>query len=269
MTGGSADRFRPLHELSTPERRLVGDVVGGHPVFRLYWMAGLEAAASGDRSRSVLLGRAGAGAALAIEFDDVTVRTVIGRLDDDELAAVCSLHRRAELHVAPALRSVVLAHCDGRVLADQNIRYYARPVGSEPASDPRCRRLAGGDHAMAAGFFRAHHPATIFSRWMLDDTLIGLFEHGELVACGGVIGRHAGLATVNLGNFVTVPARRGEGLARIVMGALLSALAADGIRLATLGATAENRAACRSYEAMGFTMIEERAELVVGPGQGA
>ncbi|HEY9567336.1 MAG TPA: GNAT family N-acetyltransferase, partial [Thalassobaculum sp.] len=75
-----------------------------------------------------------------------------------------------------------------------------------------------------------------------------------------------GLATVNLGNFLTVPARRGEGLARTVMGTLLATLAGEGIRLATLGATAENRAACRSYEAVGFELLEERAELVVGAG---
>lgn len=265
MSPGAADSFRPLHELSEGERGRVGRVIGWHPIFRLYWEAGLEAAAAGDRSRSILLGGSGGGVALAIDFDDVTVRTVVGQLDDDELAAVCRVGRRAELHVEPALRQAVAALCRGHVLADQNIRYYARPVGSEPPADPRCRRLAADDYAMAAAFFRAHHPSTIFSRWMLDDTLIGLFEGGELIACGGVIGRHGGLATVNLGNFVTVPARRGEGLARVVMRALLASVGADGIRLATLGATAENRAACRSYEAMGFGVIDERAELVVGP----
>lgn len=263
---GSADRFRPLHALTGPERTRVRDLLGGHPVFRLYFESGLEAAAAGDRSRTILFGRAGAGVVLAIEFDGVTVRTVVGRLEPDELAAACAVGRRAELHVAPALRPAVAALCDGRLLADQTIRYYARPVGAEPAPDPRTRRLVADDYRGAAALFRAHHPATIFSRWMLDETLIGLFEDGALLACGGVVCRHDGLGTVNLGNFLTVPERRGQGLARVVMGAVLSTLAADGIRLATLGATAENRAACRSYEAMGFTLLDERAELVVGPG---
>lgn len=263
---GSADRFRPLQALAGDECRRVRDLVGRHAVFSLYLESGLEAVAGGDRSRSFLLGRAGAGVALAIEFDDVSVRTVIGHLDDDELAAACAVGRRAELHVAPDMRGAVTALCEGRVLADQTIRYFGRPVGPGGVADPRCRRLAAGDYPTATSLFRAHHPATIFSRWMLDETLIGLFEAGELVACGGVVVRHRGLAAANLGNFLTVPARRGEGLARVVMATLLASLAADGITLATLGATAENRAACRSYEAMGFTLIEERAELVVGPG---
>lgn len=264
MTQGSADRFRPLQALSPAERELVRAVLGDHPVFRLYFESGLDAAAGGDLSRTVLLGRTGAGAVLAIDFDDVTVRTVIGQLDQDELAAACAVGRRAELHVEPALRAAVAALCSGRIAADQTIRYYVRAVGAEPPPDPRCRRLGPDDYAMLAALFRQHHPSTIFSRWMLDDSLVGLFEGDEMRACGGVIARHAGLGTVNLGNFLTLPAHRGEGLARVVMASLLSALSSDGIRLATLGATAENRPACRSYEAMGFRLLDERAELVVG-----
>lgn len=266
MAQATADGFRPLADLKSRDIAILGAIVGRHPVFRLYLDSGLEAAAGGDRSRAALIGRSGAGAVLAIDFDDVTVRTVVGRLDDDELAAACAVDRRAELHVEPALREGVAALCGDRILADQTIRYYSRPIGADMAADRRCRRLGPADYAMLAAFFRAHHPATIFSRWMLEETLIGLFEDGALLACGGVVARHAGLATVNLGNFVTLPARRGEGLARVVMTTLLAMLGAEGIRLATLGATAENRSACRSYEAMGFALLEERAELVVGAG---
>jgi len=266
MAQATADAFRPLADLASGDIVVLRAIVDRHPVFRLYLESGLEAAAGGDRSRAALIGRSRAGAVLAIDFDDVTVRTVVGRLDDDELAAACAVDRRAELHVEPALRGRVAALCGGRVLADQTIRYYSRPVGADMVADPRCRHLGPADYAMLAGFFRAHHPATIFSRWMLEETLVGLFEDGALLACGGVVARHAGLATVNLGNFVTVPVRRGEGLAREVMATLLATLAAGGVRRATLGATAENRAACRSYEAMGFALLEERAELVVGPG---
>lgn len=266
MTIGSADRFRALAGLSDDERRQVRAVLGGHPLFRLYFESGLAAADAGDRSRSALLGRSGAGAVLAIEFDGLTVRTVVGELDADELAAACRATRQTELHVAAGHLQAVSAHCRGRLRSRQTLRYYHRPVGVEPAPDPRCRRLTAGDYDAVAAVFAAHYPTTVFSRWMLNDTQIGLFEAGELAACGGVLTRHAGLSTVNLGNFLTLPARRGEGLARAVMGAALAALAADGIRLATLGTTAENRAAWRSYEAMGFTLLEERVELLVGPG---
>jgi ribosomal protein S18 acetylase RimI-like enzyme len=263
---GSADGFRRYRTLEEAERERLRAIVGAQPVFRLYLESAIEAAAAGDLSRSVLIGRAGEGAALAIEFDEVTVRTVAGTLDDDELTLACAVGRRAELHVPPALRAAVIARCGTGVLADQSIRYYRRPVDAGAAPDPRCRRLDAGDYAAAAELLRTHHPATVFSRWMLDDTLIGLFEDGELVACGGVIARHRGLSTVILGNFVTASERRGQGLARAVMRSLLASLHADGIGLVTLCATAENRSACRSYEAMGFVQFDECAELVVGPG---
>lgn len=266
MVANSPDGFRQLADLSERERQAVRRLVAGNPVFRLYLEAGLAAVSGGDRSRTVLIGRGGAGVVLGIDFDDVTVRTIVGSLDAHELVLACSVGRRAELHVAESLREPIVALCGQRVVADQSIRYYLRPVAEQPTPDPRCRRLGEADYEAIVAFYRTHHPATIFSRWMLDDLLVGLFDNGRLVACGGVIARHAGLSIANLGNFVTVPERRGQGLARIVMGAVRSALAADGIRLATLGATAENRAACRSYEAMGFELVEERAELVIGPG---
>lgn len=262
----AAAGFRPLADMSQGDRRDVRRLLDGHPVFRLYLEAGLDAARGGDRSRSILVGRNGAGVVLGIAFDDVTVRTVIGTVEADELAMACTVDRRAELHVAEPLRSRLAALCSGRIVADQSIRYYVRSIQLEPAPDRRCRTLGAADYEAVAALYRAHHPSTIFSRWMLGDLLIGLFDGNRLVACGGVIVRHAGLSIANLGNFLTVPDRRGQGLARIVMAALLSKLDADGIQMATLGATAENRAACRSYEATGFRLLEQRAELVVAPG---
>lgn len=265
LSGGSPDGFRHYVSLDDGERERLRAIVGPHPVFRLYLESAIEAALDGDRSRSALIGRAGAGAVLAIEFDEVTARTIVGDLDADELALACRVKRRTELHVPLALRKAVTAHCGAGLLADQSLRYYRRPVDAGPPPDPRCRRLADGDYAAAAALLRVNHPATVFSRWMLDDTMIGLFEDGALVACGGVMLRHPGLSTVVLGNFVTAAERRGRGLARAVMRSLLSSLHADGIQLATLCATSENRSAWRGYEAVGFTLFDECAELVAGP----
>lgn len=262
--GAGVGGFTGLADLSEAERGRIRARLAGHPLFRLYFEAGIDAAAKGDRSRSALIG-GDDGVVLSIDFDAMTVRTTIGSLTPAELGAVCAVARRAELHVEPGHREAVLACCAGRILSDQTLRYYHRPVGAEAKPDRRCRRLTQTDYPMVAALFAEHYPTTIFSRWMLDDTLIGLFEGGDLVACGGVVARHARLATVNLGNFLTVPDRRGRGLARVVMSAVLAALAADGIHLATLGTTLENRAAWRGYEAAGFTVLEERSEFIVAP----
>lgn len=263
MRRGSADGFRPLWTLSGAERGVVRLVLSSHPLFRLYFESGLE---SGDGNPSVLVGGAGAGVVLAIEFDGLTVRTIVGDLAAGELAAACRSSRRVELHVASGHLDVMLATCGSRLISRQTARYYRREVGVELRPDPRCRQLTAADYDMVAAFFAAHYPATIFSRWMLDDMLVGLFEADRLLACGGVASRHAGLSTVNLGNFLTLPSRRGEGLARAIMGAVLASLADDGIRLATLATTAENQTAWRAYEAMGFTLLEERFELLVESG---
>ena len=96
----STDGFRQLADLSEGERHAVRRLFDGHPVFQLYLEAGLASVSGGDRSRTILVGRKGIGAALGIEFDDVTVRTIVGSLDPDELVVACSVDRSAELHVA-------------------------------------------------------------------------------------------------------------------------------------------------------------------------
>src|SRR3546814_13741186 len=111
LTTGTA--FRALADLAAGERAALRAVVGGHPVFALYLESGLQAADAGDRSRSALIGRAGAGIAMAIDFDDVAVTTVVGRLDGDELAVVCAVGRRTELPVVPGLRQHLLEPCVG------------------------------------------------------------------------------------------------------------------------------------------------------------
>jgi ribosomal protein S18 acetylase RimI-like enzyme len=236
-------------------------IVAGHPVFALYFETALDALAEGLDNRSVLIGGARRGAILSIDFDWLTIRTTMGALTPAELALAPATDRRAELHLAPAHLAAVRRACGARIEAARTLCYYRLDTSAGLAADPRCRRLGPADLAMVTDFYKAHYPATVFSRWMLEQVFLGLFEGGELLACGGVIARNDRLTAANIGNFLTHPAHRRRGLGRALVAALVGLLASEGVRQFLLGTNADNIGACRAYEAVGFRPIEARPQL--------
>ncbi|HET6222925.1 MAG TPA: GNAT family N-acetyltransferase [Dongiaceae bacterium] len=253
--------FVPTSALSGSDIADVRRIVAGHPVFALYFETALDALANGLDNRSALIGGARQGAILSIDFDGLTIRTTIGALTPAELALAPQTDRRAELHLAPAHLATVRRRCAARIEATRTLRYYRLDTTTDLIADPRCRRLGPADLVMVTDFYRRHYPATVFSRWMLDEAFLGLFADGELLACGGVISRNARLAAANVGNFLTHPAHRRRGLGRALVASLVELLAGDGVRRFLLGANADNIGACRAYEAVGFRLIEARPQL--------
>jgi GNAT superfamily N-acetyltransferase len=253
--------FVPTSALSSSGIADIRRIVAGHPVFVLYFETALDALAEGRDNRSVLIGEARQGAILSIDFEGLTIRTSIGALTPAELAQAPTTDRRAELHLAPAHLEPVRRACEARIAASRTLRYYRLDTSAGTTADPRCRRLGPDDLAMVTDFYRRHYPATVFSRWMLEEAFLGLFENGVLLACGGVISRSNRLAAANIGNFLTHPAQRRRGLGRALVGALVGLLAGEGLRQFLLGANADNIGACRAYEAVGFRLIEARPQL--------
>ena len=268
---GLADaRFRAIGALGAPEIAAVRALLGDHPLFSLYLETALAEAGQGNRH--VLLKADGTGLVLSITFDALTVRTTVGRLGTAHLAAAARIDGPGELHVDPRHRDAVVAVLGRRVAAENRLRYYQRPVRTEDGAEDRAwsppadiALVPLGPQALddVVAFYSRHYPQTIFSAWMLEAPFVGAFEDGELVAAGGVVARDPSGRAVNIGNFLTRPDRRGRGLGRLVVRALLARLAIDGVSLATLGTTVENVPAWRCYEACGFTLLEERIEIVV------
>lgn len=253
--------FRPTSSLTDCEIAWLRGLLRPRPMFRLYFEAALEALAEGLDNRSYLLGEARRGMAFSMAFDAVTVRTTVGELCGGELREVAEVPGRAELHVEPEHLEAVREACGARIEVVKTLRYYrlcGRPSGDP---DPRCRLLGEADFEAAARLFREHYPGTVFSSWMLALPFIGLFEDGELAACGGVHALDRGLGACILGNFLTQPARRGRGLAQAVARTLVLRLIELGYPDCLLGAAAENPAACRAYEAVGFRVLEERPQI--------
>ena len=257
--------FRLLDALLDAEIARLRTLAGAHPSHRLAVEAGLAAARHGA-DRSVLFGRGGAGAALGIGFDKHAVRIVIGTLAEDELLAVADTVRAAELHLDDRQAEDLVPMLGRRLLARRERRSYRLDALPPAPPDPRCRRLGPDDWMLVDGFFRAHCRAATVSRGLLELPFLGLLEADDLIACGGTVARAVGLAEI--GNFVTRPDRRGEGLAQAVAASLAAFLIADGVDTVTLGTCGDNPAACCACEAVGFACFETRAQLDLGAAAG-
>ncbi|HEX2304455.1 MAG TPA: GNAT family N-acetyltransferase, partial [Gaiella sp.] len=66
-----------------------------------------------------------------------------------------------------------------------------------------------------------------------------------------------------LGNVATLPAARGAGLATVACAALCHLLLADGIDVISLNVRADNRAAIRAYEKLGFAHAADYVEVLL------
>lgn len=136
------------------------------------------------------------------------------------------------------------------VLTDVTVTHVQRLA---PADVPRIEQLLthGGPFTPDA-----------FEAYQLDE---GVFfgvcgAGGELVAVGGthIVDWSAGVAAV--GNMYTHPAERGQGYARLILGAIVKTLQQGGVDNIVLNVNTKNSTARRIYEQYGFVVHCEFAE---------
>ena len=153
-----------------------------------------------------------------------------------------------------------------------------------PASDPiphvklglvEPRRLAEYDTADVAplrpddlaeveAFYARAYPGTWFQARMLETgRYVGIRRGGELacVACVHVWSPRWQVAT--LGNVATLPEARGAGLATAACARLCRILLDDGIDVISLNVRADNAAAIRAYEKLGFAHAADYVEVML------
>lgn len=255
--------------LTADELRTLAKLTSAHPVFRVYVSDALATTRRGATNRTALVGQGGTGAALGIVFERTEVRTIIGRLSETEEWAVADLPHAGELHLDRSSAGRIRERLGDRVISAHELKYYALDHRPERAADLRCVRLGGEHLKTITDLFASHYPDTIFSPWMLERLFLGIVEHGEFEACGGVIAAGEGIA--NVGNFLTAPKARGRGLCRAIAATLAHRLFDQGMSQVTLGTTEDNTAACRAYEAVGFRCFDRRLQLdlseTIGPPQ--
>ncbi|HLK24138.1 MAG TPA: hypothetical protein VKT30_05730, partial [Caulobacteraceae bacterium] len=154
----------PLGALSDADLALIADLIGEHPVFRVYLAAGLEAERRGASDRFARIGRSRAGVALGVAFDAADVVTLIGRLDADEEIGLAS-PRRTELHLEAAAARRVTRALAGRAPHQRGMRYYRLDGRPARSPDDRCRRVDRSDLSQVRALFDAHYVEAIFSAW--------------------------------------------------------------------------------------------------------
>lgn len=116
--------------------------------------------------------------------------------------------------------------------------------------------------AEVEGFYAHAYPGTWFQPRMLETgRYVGIRRHGELVCVAGVHVWSPAWRVAALGNVATLPDMRGAGLATAACARLCRVLLDDGIDVVSLNVRADNAAAIRAYEKLGFGHAADYVEV--------
>jgi RimJ/RimL family protein N-acetyltransferase len=128
--------------------------------------------------------------------------------------------------------------------------------------------LSSTDIDEIEGFYERAYPGTWFQPRMLETgRYVGIRRSGELACVAGVHVWSPEWRVACIGNVATLPAARGEGLATAACAGLCRILLADGIDVISLNVRAENDAAIRAYEKLGFAHAADYVEVMLtAPG---
>ena len=116
-------------------------------------------------------------------------------------------------------------------------------------------------HEVEAFYGRAY-PGTWFQPRMLQTgRYVGIRRGGELACVAGVHVWSPRWRVAALGNVATLPGMRGAGLATAACARLCRVLLDDGIDVVSLNVRADNAAAIRAYEKLGFVHAADYVEV--------
>jgi ribosomal protein S18 acetylase RimI-like enzyme len=113
-------------------------------------------------------------------------------------------------------------------------------------------------------FYARAYPETWFHARMLETgRYVGIRRARSLVCVAGVHVWSPAWGVATLGNVATVPEARGRGLATAACAMLCRVLLQDGIDVVSLNVRADNDAAIRAYEKLGFAHAADYVEVVL------
>ncbi|MEU2615425.1 GNAT family N-acetyltransferase [Micromonospora sp. NPDC007271] len=175
----------------------------------------------------------------------------------DELAPV--LPARLWAHLSPGLDATVARWYEVSDAAGHHrmaLTDRARLARVTPAGQV----LGRADLPALLDLYAAAYPGNWFDPRMLDTgQYVGIREAGALVAVAGVHVWSPTWRVAALGNVTTRPGCRGRGLAGAAVAALCARLRAS-VDHVTLNVRADNVAAVRLYERLGFTRVADFTE---------
>jgi ribosomal protein S18 acetylase RimI-like enzyme len=124
--------------------------------------------------------------------------------------------------------------------------------------------LSASDLAEVERLYADAYPGTWFQPRMLETgRYVGIRRDGHLVCVAGVHVWSPTWRVAALGNVATLPALRGSGLATAACARLCRVLLDDGIDVVSLNVRADNVAAIRAYEKLGFVHAADYVEVML------
>ena len=124
--------------------------------------------------------------------------------------------------------------------------------------------LSPADVREVESFYGRAYPGTWFQSRMLETgRYVGLRRAGALACVAGVHVWSPTWRVAALGNVATLPELRGAGLATAACARLCRVLLGDGIDTISLNVRADNRAAIRTYEKLGFAHAADYVEVAL------
>lgn len=111
-------------------------------------------------------------------------------------------------------------------------------------------------------FYERAYPGTWFEPRMLETRrYVGIRDKADLMCVAGVHVWSPAWRVAALGNVATLPEARGRGLATVACADLCRRLLDDGIAVIALNVRADNGAAIRAYEKLGFAHAADYVEV--------
>ena len=178
-------------------------------------------------------------------------------------------------HIAPDLPARIYAHVSPGVvdaLAPERVPVsppmahcklgLADPARLEAHDTAGATLLSSSDLGEVERFYTDAYPGTWFQARMLETgRYVGIRRGGRLACVAGVHVWSPTWRVATLGNVATLPELRGSGLATGACARLCRVLLEDGIDVISLNVRADNAAAIRAYEKLGFVHAADYVEV--------
>jgi predicted GNAT family acetyltransferase len=176
------------------------------------------------------------------------------------------LPSRVYAHLSPGLVAALAPALVPTAAPERHLKLALIDPGRLDAFSPDgAVLLTAADLAEVTALYRRAYPGTWFQARMLETgRYVGIRRGGRLVCVAGVHVWSPAWRVACLGNVATLPAARGAGLATATCAMLCRILLGDGIDVVSLNVRADNAAAIRTYEKLGFAHAADYVEVPLG-----
>ena len=175
------------------------------------------------------------------------------------------LPARLYAHLSPGLvESLAPARVSETAAISHRKLGLVEPGRLEPHDTADVESLGPRDLNEVEAFYSRAYPGTWFHPRMLETgRYVGIRLDDELACVAGVHVWSPTWRVATLGNVATVPSARGSGLATAACARLCRILLDDGIDVISLNVRADNVAAIRAYEKLGFEHAADYVEVML------